>query len=98
MAGGVITTGAHPKALWPGVKAWWGNVYDEFQTEYQDLVDTVSSDKAYEDIVQDTGFSLGSVKPQGQALLTMLTCRLHLPRGARDVCSWLHCHDGRAAR
>jgi len=68
MAGGVITTGAHPKALWPGVKAWWGNVYDEFQTEYQDLVDTVSSDKAYEDIVQDTGFSLGSVKPQGQSI------------------------------
>ena len=69
MPGGVITTGSHPKALWPGVKSWWGNVYDEFATEYTDLVDTESSDKAYEDIVQDTGFSLASVKAQGQSLV-----------------------------
>lgn len=69
MAGGIITTGAHPKALWPGVKAWWGNVYNEFQTEYKDLVDEVTSDKAYEDIVQDTGFSLGAIKPQGGSIV-----------------------------
>ena len=69
MAGGIITTGAHPKALWPGVKAWWGNVYNEFATEYTDLVDVASSDKAYEDIVQDTGFALGAVKPQGGSIV-----------------------------
>ena len=26
----MITTGNHPKALWPGVKAWWVMPYDEF--------------------------------------------------------------------
>jgi hypothetical protein len=68
MAGGIITTGAHPKALWPGVKGWWGNVYNEFQTEYKELVDEVTSDKAYEDVVEDTGFSLGALKSQGGSI------------------------------
>ena len=68
MAGGIITTGAHPKAQWPGVKAWWGNVYNEFQVEWKDLVDEETSDKAYEDVVQDTGFSLGAIKAQGGGL------------------------------
>jgi hypothetical protein len=26
---GIITTASHPKALWPGIKAWCGQVYDE---------------------------------------------------------------------
>tara|TARA_R110000868_G_scaffold75542_3_gene217803 strand:- start:655 stop:1578 length:924 start_codon:yes stop_codon:yes gene_type:complete len=65
MAGGVITTGSHPKALWPGIKAWWGQVYDEHQTEYTDLFDTDSSDKNYEEDVQLTGFGLVPVKAQG---------------------------------
>lgn len=69
MAGGVITTGAHPKALWPGVKAWWGNSYDEYPEEWRKTVNQVTtSDMDYEDVVQDTGFSLAPVKPQGAPL------------------------------
>ena len=26
---GIITTGSFPKALWPGIKAWWGRSYNE---------------------------------------------------------------------
>jgi hypothetical protein len=68
MPGGVITTALHPKALWPGVKLWWGNKYTEQPTEYTDLVDVAVDERAYVEIVQDTGFGLGAVKPQGQGL------------------------------
>ncbi|MCF4166339.1 hypothetical protein L2U69_11845 [Zavarzinia compransoris] len=62
---GIITTGNHPKALWPGIKAWWGRQYQEHQEEYSDLFETDTSDKAYEEDVQVTGFGLAPVKAQG---------------------------------
>ena len=62
---GVINTSLHPKALWPGIKAWWGRVYNEHQTEYTDLFDTFSSSQAYEEDVQIVGFGLAQVKQQG---------------------------------
>jgi len=62
---GVINTGSHPKFLWPGIKAIWGKAYDDFQTEYTDLFETVTSDKAYEEDVQLVGFGLAKVKGQG---------------------------------
>lgn len=63
-----ITTGAHPKALWPGIKEWWGRQYAEHQIEYTDLFDTETSDKAYEEDVEITGFGLAPVKNQGTAI------------------------------
>ena len=65
MAGGVINTGSHPKALWPGVKAWWGQVYNEYPDEYVDLFDVQTSEQAYEELVQITGFGLAPVKTEG---------------------------------
>jgi hypothetical protein len=65
---GVITTASHPKALWPGVKAWWGMTYNEHATEYDKLFDKDTSHQNYEDIVQDTGFGLAQVKPEGQGV------------------------------
>ncbi|MDE2099604.1 MAG: hypothetical protein KGL39_20295 [Patescibacteria group bacterium] len=64
----VITTGAHPKALWPGIKEWWGRSYAEHQEECTDLFDTETSDKAYEEDVEITGFGLAPVKNQGTAI------------------------------
>lgn len=64
----VITTGAHPKALWPGVKEWWGRSYAEHQEEYPDLFDQETSDKAYEEDVEISGFGLAPVKQQGTAI------------------------------
>lgn len=63
--GGVINTGSHPKLLWPGVQAVWGQIYDGYETEYTDLYDVKDSDKAYEQGVQVTGFGLAPVKGQG---------------------------------
>jgi hypothetical protein len=65
MPGGVITTGNHPKLLWPGVHAIWGQMYDEHAKEYPQLYDIESSDQAYEEDVQITGFGLAAIKPEG---------------------------------
>ena len=64
---GPITSGAHPKALWPGVKAWWGRTYDEHVPEWPMLFDTETSTQSYEEDVQVTGFGLAPVKPEGRA-------------------------------
>lgn len=65
MPGGIITTGAHPKLLWPGVHAVWGQTYNQYPTEYTDLYDMDDTDRAYEEDVQVTGFGLAPVKPEG---------------------------------
>ena len=62
---GVINTGSHPKALWPGVRAWWGLKYDEHEKEYPACFEEVTSDKAFEEDVQSTGFGLAPRKTEG---------------------------------
>jgi len=62
---GIISTSSHPKALWPGIKAWWGQVYEEHATEYTDLFDSDTSAKNYEELVQLTGFGLAPRKAEG---------------------------------
>lgn len=64
---GLITTASHPKALWPGVKQWWGQVYDEHSVEYTDLFDSETSGQNYEEDVQLTGFGLAQKKAEGAA-------------------------------
>lgn len=63
----VIATSNHPKALWPGVKGFWGRSYDDHQTEFTNDFDVEQSDQAYEELVQITGFGLVPVKNQGKA-------------------------------
>ena len=64
-----ITTGSHPKALWPGIKAWYGRQYDEHVPEYPSLYETDTSDKAYEEEVEITGFGLAPAKPEGTSIV-----------------------------
>jgi len=61
----VITTGSHPKALWPGVKAFFGKTYAEKPLVCDMVFDTSTSDKAYEEYVEETGFGLAPIKPEG---------------------------------
>ena len=65
---GLIATGNHPRALWPGIAKWWGRAYNEHSVEYTDLFDVETSKKNYEIDAQVTGFGLAPVKPQGQAV------------------------------
>ena len=68
MAGGTISTGAHPKLLWPGIHAIWGQTYNEHPMEYPDLYEMLDSNQAYEEDVQVTGFQLAYNKPEGDSL------------------------------
>jgi len=63
----VIATGNHPKALWPGVYSWFGAKYDEHEKQYPKLFDIKSSSKNIEELVQQTGFGLAPVKPEGSS-------------------------------
>jgi hypothetical protein len=65
---GIITTASHPKALWPGVKAWWGQVYNEHAEEYSKLFDSDTSSQNYEEDVQLTGFGLAPTKSEGSGV------------------------------
>lgn len=65
----VITTGAHPKAMWPGVKRWWGVSYDNFEKVWPKMFESMDSDQHYEEEVELVGFGLASVKGQSAALM-----------------------------
>jgi hypothetical protein len=65
----VITTGAHPKALWPGVYSWFGAKYSEHEREYPELFDIKSSRKNFEELVENKGFGLAPVKPEGSSTM-----------------------------
>lgn len=61
----VITTASHPKALWPGVKKFWGVEYAKYEKLWPKVFDVQTSDQAYEEDVETVGFGLMSVKSQG---------------------------------
>ena len=63
----VITTGSHPKALWPGVHAWFGAKYAEHGNQNAKLFDFKTSNKKYEEMVEQTGFGLAPVKAEGSS-------------------------------
>jgi hypothetical protein len=63
----IITTGAHPKALWPGVFSMFGMSYQN-RDQWRDLVTVQTSDKHREEMVQNNGFGLASVKEQGASI------------------------------
>lgn len=67
MPAGVITTGNHPKALWPGMHAFFGVTYKEHPEEYRDIFQIDSSAKNYEEDTKLTGFGLAPVKGEGAA-------------------------------
>lgn len=65
---GVITTGSAPKTLWPGIWAFWGQVYDEPSMEYKYLFEIKTSDKSYEETPEIIGFGLAPEKAEGTSV------------------------------
>lgn len=63
---GTINTGSAPRLLWPGVKTIWGLNYSEQDAYYRKLYDIKDSDKAWELSVEESGFGLAPVKPEGE--------------------------------
>ena len=66
---GTITTGNHPKALWPGIYSWFGSSYAKHPKFCDMMFDIKTSKKAYEEIVENTGFGLAAKKAQGSSVL-----------------------------
>ena len=64
----VTTTASHPKELWPGIKRIWGNTYKEKPMACDKVFDLRSSDKRYEEYVEQTGYGLFGVKAESAAL------------------------------
>ena len=77
---GPIATGNHPKALWPGVKAWWGVGYGEHGEECRDLFTTYNSGQQWEDDVQTSGFPLAPVKREGQSTTYASNAQVYVSR------------------
>jgi phage major head subunit gpT-like protein len=65
---GVITTSSFAKALWPGINKWYGQAYDKHPTEWNKLVETYNSSKAWEEDVGVTSFGLASAKSEGLSI------------------------------
>lgn len=63
-----INSSNFAKALWPGVKSWYGEKYGEHATQYTDLFDTYTSRKAWEEDVGTSMFGLASVKSEGGSI------------------------------
>src|SRR3954471_12841888 len=63
-----INTGNIAKLLWEGLNQVWGSEYTEHPVEWRDLVDTESSEKAYEEDQLMPGFGLAPIKTQGQSV------------------------------
>lgn len=68
MPSGIITTGSFPKALWPGVKKWFGEAYTQYDLLWPQMFDRETSDKSYEEFVQEVPTGLMPVKPEGEAI------------------------------
>ncbi len=64
-----ITRSAHPSALWPGIKAWFGLQYAEVPPQWSQVFEKETSDKAYEKVVEATGFGLAPVKSEGGSIM-----------------------------
>lgn len=63
-----ITRSNHPDALWPGVKAWFGKTYPTLPKQWTALFEKETSDKAFEKIIETTGFGLAPSKSEGSSI------------------------------
>lgn len=77
----VITTGNHPKALWPGVFDFFGSEYNRYPKEYPKLFRIVPSEKNFEEVVKTHGFGLAPVKNEGTGVSYTDHSQLWVERG-----------------
>jgi len=64
----VITSSSFAKALWPGVNAWYGKSYNDYQPEWDKLFDKNTSTKAFEEDVSLSSLGLAAVKSEGNSI------------------------------
>ena len=77
---GIISTGSHPKDLWPGIVKHFGHTYDEHPEEFSQYLEMAGSDKSYEERAQYIGLGLAGVKNQGASVSFSETSQGITPR------------------
>jgi len=60
----VLTTGSFTKALWPGVRKFFEMHWEDWETEWPKLFNDLSSSKAYEEDVGESGLGLAHRKAE----------------------------------
>jgi len=60
-----INTGNWGKLLFPGLHSVWGDAYDSYPAEWEDLFETYNSSQAREEDVGSSWFGLAKVKEEG---------------------------------
>lgn len=65
---GVITSGNHPKLLWPGLHSIFGMAYKDVPKVHTRVFDVRESNKSYEEIQELTGFGIAPVKSEGGSI------------------------------
>lgn len=64
----IMNSGSFAKALWPGVNAWYGKAYNEYDVEFEKLFDKYTSSRAFEEDVGLSSFGLAIQKAEGQPI------------------------------
>lgn len=64
----VISTGSFPKALWPGIEAWFGAAYDEYPQQWKQCFEVKTSKQQYEEDAGFSGMGLAPLKAEGSAI------------------------------
>lgn len=64
----VMATGAFAEDLWPGILAWFGDSYEDWEPIWEKLVDVHQSDKQFEKFQGITNYGLAGVKDQGSTI------------------------------
>jgi len=101
---GVITTGSNPKLLWPGIKAIFGQKYNEHPLEWKEFLEDKTSDKNYEEEVEIPGFGLAGVKDQGGSVSYDSTAQgvtkryTHVAYGLGFICTEEEIEDNQYAQ
>lgn len=65
---GVITRGSLPKLLWEGLNQIFGLSYTTYNSEWKEMFEQNTSEKAYEEDVGLTGMGLAPQKAEGQSI------------------------------
>lgn len=76
----VITSNNHPKAHWPGVKAFFGTEYGRYPAEYPIMFEVTPSNMAFEEVVKTHGLGLAPAKPEGEPISFTSHSQLWLKR------------------
>jgi hypothetical protein len=60
-----INSGSFGRVLWPGIKTWYGQSYDEYQTEYDKIFTVEKSTKQFEIDMSVSSFGLAIQRNEG---------------------------------